>query len=97
MEKLELEKRLAEEFKDTLDSGNSQACISISFFEASGLHTERSIHTVTGFPYTIENHNLIIGPYMKRESEAPPSDYDARKMSIPISNIVWYRRANITK
>jgi len=84
------EKKLRKLFADSLEKGVSGSAISVSFISRG--YTRFAI----GVPYSISDNNLEIGPYFKNDIAAPPSDYQQRKMQIPLYNIIDFRRIELS-
>jgi len=90
MAKQVTEESLKAAFADTLDKGTSCAGIVVSYSEGE------QTRTVIGIPYSLTNDTLVIGPYIKDVVTAPPADHDKQKKQIQISNIVGFRRIELT-
>jgi len=84
------EKKLRKLFADTLGKRVSGSAISVSFISRG--HPRYAI----GVPYSISDNNLEIGPYFKNDITAPPSDYQQRKMQIPLYSIIDFKRIELS-
>ena len=84
------EQELREVFADTLDKGASFSGIFIVYREGEQTRAE------LGVPYSLTREALEIGPYFKNMITYPPKDYHERKKSIPISNILRYKRIELS-
>ena len=84
------EEELREVFADTLDKGTSRSAILVQYHEGEQVRTE------IGIPYSLSKEAVELGPYFKDIITAPPSDYHERKRQIPISDIVGYRRIELS-
>lgn len=85
-----LELELREAFADTLGNSNSYAGISILY------HHDKQIRIEVGIPYDIVGEALVIGPYIKSIILSMPHDYRSRMKSIPISDIVRFKRIELS-
>lgn len=84
------EEALRRDFADTLDKGDSRCGILVSYRDSEWVRTEFSV------PYSINQGILEVGPYLKDKLSGRPRDYDNRKKPIPISNIIGYRRIELS-
>ncbi len=84
------EEELREVFADTLDKGASRSAILVSYREGEQVRTE------IGVPYSLSREAIEVGPYFKDIITAPPSDYHERKRQILISDIVGYKRVELS-
>ncbi len=84
------ENELRDVFADTLDKGASRSAILVSYRKGDQVRTE------VGVPYSLTREALEIGPYFKDIVTSPPSDYHDRKRQIPISDIVGYKRIELS-
>ena len=84
------ENELRRVFADTLDKGVSRCAILVSYHEVKQIRTE------IGVPYLLSKEIIELGPYFKDIITAPPNDYQDRKKQIPISNIVGFKRIELS-
>ena len=84
------EQELRDVFADTLDKGASRSGILVAYREGEQVRIE------LGVPYLLTREALEIGPYVKNIVTSPPSDYHERRKQIPISDIVSYRRIELS-
>ena len=84
------EEELREVFADTLDKGASFCGISISYYEGEQIRTE------IGVPYELTRGAIEIGPYFKNIFTSSPDDYHKRKKRISISDILTYKRLELS-
>lgn len=85
-------KELRKVFADTLDKGFSRSLIMVSYRENEQLINE------VGVPYSLHEEEKVIrvGPYIKDSTTTQPSDLHDREKLILISNIVEYRRIELS-
>ena len=84
------EEELRKVFADTLDKGYSRSGILVAYREGEEVRVE------IGVPYFIVCGALEIGPYYKNMLITSPSDYHDRKRLISISDIVRYRKIELS-
>lgn len=71
------------DFADTLDEKTEHA---------GGIIIALNNSYVLGVPYYISERNLVIGPYSPQKGLAPLKDFNKRKISIPLDDILAYQR-----
>ncbi len=84
------EEELRKAFVDTLDKGASCSAILVSYREGKQIRTE------IGVPYSLSRETIEIGPYFKNIITSPPNNYHDRKRQILISDIVGFRRIELS-
>ena len=85
-----IEEELKKVFADSLDKGVSRSAILVSYREGGQVRTE------IGVPHSLTRETIEIGPYFKDIVTSPPNDYHDRKRQIPISDIVGFRRIELS-
>lgn len=98
------EKELRKAFADSLDNGISRSAIIVSYREGQQTRTEVGVvYSILRPEYHREGASLgqgplclEIGPYFKDIVTSPPSDHPERKRQIPISDILGYKRIELS-